>query len=299
MRVLLTGGAGYVGYSLARALHELPQVEEILIYDNLSRTGFNFFTGDQKLPKIRFIKGDILDSDRLTEALDGMDVVYHLAAFVSQPYNHLQNLQYEQVNRWGTLSLVRTIERAGGIKRAIYLSSVAVYGFRDDIQPGDSPSPNNAYGNSKFHGEQYFKLLQDDTETVILRAGNIFGYNPCMRLDSVVNSWIFKGLTEGKINIYGSGDQKRAFVSLDNLTQQLTAFLSEGNSPVSDNAIDFCASLNQLRDWLLVQLPEVEYTYLNRNQLFPGQNFSDYQMSKEHEEILNEAFRGMRKALVI
>lgn len=299
MNILLTGGAGYVGYSLARALHNLPEVDEILIYDNLSRTGFNFFTGVQKRPKIRFIKGDILDSDRLTEALDGVDVVYHLAAFVSQPYNHLQNLQYEQVNRWGTLSLVRTIERAGGIKRAIYLSSAAVYGFRDDIKSGDSPSPNNAYGNSKFHGEQYFKLLQGDTETVILRAGNVFGYNPCMRLDSLVNSWIFKGLTEGKINIFGSGEQKRAFVSLGHLTQQLTAFLKEGKSPVTGHAIDFCASLNQLRDWLVLQLPEVEYTYLNRNQLFPGQNFPEYNMGKDHEEILNETFRGMRRALII
>lgn len=298
MKILLTGGAGYVGYSLVRALHRRPEISQIKVYDNLSRTGFNFFTGTEKLPKVQFIKGDILDTDRLKGALEETDVVYHLAAFVSQPYNHLQNLQYEQVNRWGTLSLTRAIEKCGSVSRVFYLSSTAVYGFRNDIRISDLPTPNNAYGDSKLEGEQYFKLLSEEKEIAVIRAANVFGYNPCMRLDSVINSWIFKGLTEGKINIYGSGDQERAFVSLESLTDQLCGLLDRKvESPTA--VIDFCTSLNRIRDWLLTQLPELEYTYLNRNQLFPGQRFPEFDMDEQHGEILDRTFSQMRKSLVI
>lgn len=300
MKVLLTGGAGYIGYSLARTLHENEEVDEILIYDNLSRTSFHFFTGRENLPKISFIKGDILDSDLLETALKRVDVVYHLAAFVSQPYNHLQNLQYEQVNRWGTLSVARAIEKSGVESRAIYLSSAAVYGFRDDIQPMDSPSPNNAYGDSKYHGEQYFSLIRGKTSTSVIRAGNVFGFNPCMRLDSVINSWIFNGITQGKIQIFGSGDQKRAFVSLETLVDVLASVLKQDKSHSEFGvAVEFCASLNQLRDWLVEKIPGLEYTYLNQNQLFPGQNFPNYPMEQKEIDTLDASFSKMRQFIVI
>src|SRR5690606_7281233 len=104
MKILITGGAGYVGYSLITAMAADNSIDEIILYDNLLHNNFNVFIGTEKLSKVRFIKGDILDPFNLEKAMDNVDVVIHLAAFVSLPYNHLQNFQFEQINCWGSLN---------------------------------------------------------------------------------------------------------------------------------------------------------------------------------------------------
>jgi len=298
MKVLVTGGAGYIGYDLVRSIHKEDEIKEIIVYDNLSRTGHLFFTGGGKLPKVKFVKGDILDTYSLHNALKGVDIVYHLAAFVSQPYNHLQNLQYEQINRWGTLNLCRIIRESKTVKKAIYLSSTAVYGFGEIADTGAPPSPDNAYGESKFHGEQYFETLHNHCETLIHRAANVFGYNPCLRTDSVLNSWVLDALIEGKFNIYGSGDQFRAFVPIGQLTESLVRHLSLTNSHGIELSILFCASLNQVKEMLLTHCPETEFTYLNRNQIFPSQHFLAYGLLDEHKKTFVDHLARMKEVLI-
>ncbi len=299
MKILITGGAGYIGYQLVREINQLGIADEIRVYDNLSRVGLPFFTGEDKVKNLQFIRGDILDTHTLQNALKGIDTVVHLAAFVSQPYNHLQNLQYEQVNRWGSLNLSRLARETSTVKKAVYLSSSAVYGFREDINATDNPTPNNAYGESKFQGEKYFSLLKDHCSSHIIRAGNVFGYNPCMRMDSVLNSWVFRALVEGKFVIYGSGEQIRAFVPVEEVTKKLTdAIVGEHTSDV-ETSISFCASLNQIKDWLTASLPETEFNYLNRNQVFPSQNFPAHPLEGEHLKLLDRHLQRMKEELVL
>ncbi len=84
MNILITGGAGYIGNELVFELLKDPAVEEIIIYDNLSRKNFNLFLDTRNEPrKVRFIHGELLDSRKLRQILQGIDVVYHLAAKVS------------------------------------------------------------------------------------------------------------------------------------------------------------------------------------------------------------------------
>ena len=199
MIVLVTGGAGYVGNSLVPLLNEQETIKKIIVYDNLSRGELNFFFGQGELTKVSFVKGDILDPYKLQQTLEDVDVVIHLAAFVSQPFNHHQNMSYEQVNRWGTLSLVRCLEKALKIKKLCYLSSASVYGFRDDIEISDEPSPGNAYSQSKLEGEKYISLLEDKIDTCVLRAGNIFGFNSCIGLEGVINVFFFDALVKNEI----------------------------------------------------------------------------------------------------
>lgn len=217
MNILITGGAGYIGNALVSQLATIASVSSIVVYDNLSHNNTGFFFGADKLQHVRFIKGDILDAYKLEKAMQNADVVLHLAAHVVFPYNHLQNLQYEQINRWGSLAVVRAIEKTPSVKKALYLSSAAVYGFGENIDRNASPTPANAYGISKLEAEKYFELLDDSHNLAIYRAANVFGYGINCRLDSVINSFYFDALISNKINIHGNGTQQRAFIYLPNL----------------------------------------------------------------------------------
>lgn len=293
MKILVTGGAGYVGCELLPMLNGLPDVESIVVYDNLSRRELNFFFGSKLLQKVTFVNGDILDSVKLSVALKDVDTVIHLAAFVSHPFNHLQNLQYEQVNRWGTLSLVRCVQQSESVKRFLYMSSAAVYGFREDISKNDEAQPGNAYGLSKLNGEGYVELLRNEMDVAIIRAGNIFGFNTCMGLDGVLNVFFFDSLVKGEIKIYGNGQQKRPFVAIITVVNKIIDCLNGQKSELM-LSVEFNSTMNELKDWLLNQQENLNYQYLNQNQVFPGQSFL-LDTIANRESLLMEAYEKFKK----
>src|SRR5436190_10406753 len=99
MKVLITGGAGYIGTELVYKLGELNEVESIIVYDNLSRGNYNLFIGHKVAPsKVQFIPGEILDSRKLRKVLKNADVVFHLAAKVTTPFANVDGHVYEQTN---------------------------------------------------------------------------------------------------------------------------------------------------------------------------------------------------------
>jgi len=174
MKILITGGAGYIGTELTYELEKNPQVKEIIIYDNLSRGNINLFIGQSKLSnKIKFVQGDILDTRLLKQTLKNIDVVYHLAAKVTTPFADQNAHFFEQVNHWGTAELVYAIEESN-VKQFIYTSSASVYGASSqEADEGSVPNPRTFYGISKLRGEDHVnRLMAKDTETYIIRCGN-------------------------------------------------------------------------------------------------------------------------------
>src|SRR5690606_21719615 len=121
-------------------------------------------------------------------------------------------------------------------------------------------------------GEKYISLLSDKYDVTIIRSGNVFGFNSGFRKDLVLNNFIFNGLIKKKITIYGNGQQIRPFTFLDTLCETLVELTSESNLTYQ-NIIDFSASLNELKDWLLTKIPDLEYTYLNSNLNYEEQSF--------------------------
>ena len=101
MKILITGGAGYIGTELVSSLSEDENVSEIVVYDNLSRKNYNFFIGQSKITKVRFINGDLLDSRKLDKALISVDCVCHLGAMVTTPFSDNHAHSFEQINNWG------------------------------------------------------------------------------------------------------------------------------------------------------------------------------------------------------
>lgn len=222
MRILVTGGAGYIGTELIHQLSNNPGIEEIIIYDNLLRNNYNLFL-EGKLPdeKISFIEADILDTRRLKKCLEGVDTVYHLAAHVLTPYSNENPHLFEQVNHWGTAELSYLLEHSN-VSRVIYLSSASVYGLHNnETGKYEEPQPVSHYGISKYNGEKMIRRLQEQMDIYIIRSGNVYGYSRSMRFDSVINKFMFYAHHVNRITVNGKGDQKRAFIHIDKLTQFL------------------------------------------------------------------------------
>ena len=177
MKVLVTGGAGYIGTELITVLVNNPAVDQVIVYDNLSRPNFNLFLGLrlQKHHKISFVKGELLDSRALKKNLKGVDVVYHMAAKVTTPFANADAHVYEQVNHWGTAELVYAVEESE-VKRFIYTSSTGVYGSSKIPAHEDKPpDPQTFYAVSKLRGEEHVRRLIGKIDTYIMRCGNVYG----------------------------------------------------------------------------------------------------------------------------
>jgi UDP-glucose 4-epimerase len=222
MKILITGGAGYVGNELVFELLKVPQVEKVIVYDNLSRKNYNLFLDTRYEPhKIQFVNGELLDSRKLKKELRDIDVVFHLAAIVSTPYATENSHLFEQVNHWGTAELIYAIEESN-VKKFVYLSTTSVYGASDELINIDTiPDPKTFYGSSKLRGEKHVERLLDKMDAYIIRCGNVYGYSPSVRFDAVINRFMFEVNFMGRIQINGNGQQTRAFIHVDKVVRVL------------------------------------------------------------------------------
>ena len=275
MNILITGGAGYVGTELAHVLDAHDAIDQILIYDNLSRGNYNLFMeGNFTRGKISFIQGDILDQRSLSKALQGVDLVYHLAAKVTTPYFDRDLHHYEQVNHWGTTELVSCIRKhnakenaKGGrtVQKLVYLSSAAVYGFSEENCHEDSPlHPVSHYGITKLRAEKELDLLRDTCQVHIVRSANIFGYSRSMRFDSVINKFMFHAHFKKAIQLFGDGRQQRSFISIQYLVYLLSLGADQANFPALLNAFQFNYSINEIAfEFIKALIPELDILYVN------------------------------------
>lgn len=271
MRILITGGAGYIGTELTHRLASNPDVDEIIIYDNLSRKNYNFFLeGDLPDKKITFVEADILDTRRLKKWLEGVDVVYHLAAFVLTPFSNEKPHQFEQVNHWGTAEVSYLLEESS-VSKVIYLSSASVYGLHNTMTgKSEEPAPTSHYGISKYHGEKMIRRLQTEKDVYIIRSGNVYGYSRSMRFDSVINKFMFYAHYRNRVSVYGQGNQKRPFIHIN----QLSGFLSDlPTSAVEPGLYDFVnrnMSIDEVVEGLKKIYPNLETLFISQNLVLDG-----------------------------
>lgn len=266
MKVLITGGAGYVGNELVYRLSQDNNVEKIIVYDNLSRKNFNLFL-DNPFPKgkVTFIQGELLDTRKLKTIIDTVDVVYHLAAKVTTPLANEDSHLFEQINHWGTAELVYALE-GSNVQKVIYLSSTSIYGPTESVVDINTiPDPRTFYGTSKLRGEEHIRRLSSKIPWYIFRCGNIFGYSPSMRFDAVINRFMFEANFTGRISIQGNGEQHRAFIHIDKVTDVLANLL---NTPFQEgiyNLVDGNLSVNEIASALKAIYPSLEMIFINQH----------------------------------
>ncbi len=222
MKVMVTGGAGYIGNELVYRLSAEPGITDILVYDNLCKGNYNLFTGYRKVPakNVRFIQADILDSRSLRKHMEGMDIVFHLAAKVEMPYADQNAHDFEQNNHWGTAEVVYAAEETG-LGRLIYLSSQTVYGH-GEVSSAEHPcNPTSYYGISKLRGEDHVRRLTEKMQVQIVRCANVYGYSKNLRVETNINQLIFDAHFTNRIAIHGDQAHSLSYISVYRLVESL------------------------------------------------------------------------------
>ncbi|MEQ9441480.1 MAG: SDR family oxidoreductase [Cyclobacteriaceae bacterium] len=271
MIVLVTGGAGYVGTQLVAQLALDVSVSRILIYDNLSRDNYNMFMGhplnDRAANgslKVEFIHGELLNTRKLKEVVQQVDVVYHLAAKVVTPFATTDGHAYEQTNHWGTAELVYAIEEAPQIQKLVYVSSTSVYGSYD-VKDDADPNPQTIYGISKLRGEEHVRRLFPKIPTYIVRCGNVYGYNKSLRFDAVINRFMFEANFKRRISIHGDGKQRRAFISVQHVGEVLLQLLHTNMPSDTYNLVDKNFQILDIVDVVKAIYFDLEFIFVNRH----------------------------------
>jgi len=221
MRVLITGGAGFIGANLANRL--VADGHHVRVLDDLS-------AGDrQRLSsRVLFTRGDVKDRPKLWTLLQGVECVFHLAARVSVPESVLYPREYNDVNVGGTVSLMEAM-RDVGVKRVVLASSATVYGeqSRQPLREEMRPNPLAPYAVSKIAAEHYLFTLGAlyGIETVSLRIFNAYGRWQAIPPSHppVIPQFVKQALGGGSLVIFGDGRQTRDFVYIDDVVEALIA----------------------------------------------------------------------------
>lgn len=265
MKLLITGGAGYVGTELCTRLMNRDDIESIHVYDNLSRKNYNFFLGKVKLnEKVTFVNAELLDSYTLRKEVAKADTIIHLAAKVTTPFADQSPHLFDQVNNWGTAELCYALEDSD-CKRLIYMSSASVYGATDDEVGKDAPTtPKTFYGISKLKGEKHVERLKDKKQVSVIRCANVYGYSRSMRFDAVINKFVFDAKNGGRITINGNGEQSRAFVHISRVVDFIENLLIEDSFQLHYDLVDRNMSINDVAYTLKEIFPEMEMLYVDQ-----------------------------------
>ena len=222
-RALVTGGAGFIGSNLVRAL--LERGDEVRVLDNFSTGSRANLDGLD----IEIVEGELRSYERVHNAVRGVEVVFHLGALGSVPRSVQDPLTSSAVNIEGTLNVLLAA-RDEGVRRVVFSSSTSVYGSsRERPTPEASPlDPISPYGVAKLAAERYcisFSRVYESFETVVLRYFNVFGprQSPSSQYAAVVPLFITAIAAGEPVTIHGDGEQSRDFTYVDNVVDATIA----------------------------------------------------------------------------
>src|SRR5512134_1258472 len=220
MQYLVTGGAGFIGSHIVETL--LKQGASVRVLDNFStgkRENLEPLTALFDSDRFEILEGDLRDATRVEEAVRGVDVIFHEAAFVSVPQSMEEPQTCFDVNIKGT-SLLFDSARQAGVRRAVVASSAAIYGNAEALPLVEEtpPQPMSPYAVSKRVKEMYAELFTASygLEAVALRYFNVYG--PRQRPDSMYAAAVpifARRLLDGKsVTVYGDGGQTRDLINV-------------------------------------------------------------------------------------
>ncbi|MDP9531178.1 NAD-dependent epimerase/dehydratase family protein [Pseudomonas protegens] len=262
-RILVTGGAGFIGSHLVDAL--LAKGYGVRVLDDLSTGKVSNLPVDN--PQLQLVVGDVADAAALAEAMHGCGAVVHLAAVASVQASVEDPVRTHQSNFIGTLRVCEAMV-AAGIRRVVFASSAAVYGNNGEGTPinEDTPkSPLTPYAADKLASEYYldFYRRQHGLEPVILRFFNIFGprQDPSSPYSGVISIFSERAKSARPITVFGDGGQTRDFVYVEDLVKILVQGL-EHPAPAADATNVGLSGVTTLND-LIAALEQISGQPLN------------------------------------
>ncbi|MCD6288726.1 MAG: aminotransferase class I/II-fold pyridoxal phosphate-dependent enzyme [Candidatus Hydrogenedentes bacterium] len=225
-KILVTGGAGYIGAALVPKL--LDKGHEVRLFDR-------FYFGEESIESVRdnalleIVRGDIRwINEEFPDLLDGIDSVVHLAGLANDPSCDLDpELSYE-INVRATERLAgAAIER--GVRRFVYGSTCAVYGHGGEtpLTEESPPQPVSVYSTTQIRAEEVLRGMagKNGFAPVILRLPSLYGRSPRMRFDLAINMMVATAVTSGRIDLFGGGDQWRPFLHVEDAVAAIMACL--------------------------------------------------------------------------
>lgn len=249
-KVVVTGGAGFIGSNIVRAICE---ENDVTVIDNMSTGRRKNLLGVEG--RIRLVECDINDIEMLGREFESADYVLHQAALPSVQRSVIDPLTTNRSNIDGTLAVL-VAARDCGVRRVVFASSSAVYGDSPELPKRESsiPRPMSPYAVTKLVGEQYCRVFYEiyGLECVSLRYFNVFGpgQDPASEYAAVIPKFIDAVLSGSRPVVYGDGEQTRDFVYVDDVVRaNILACLSPGAPGLAINIGTGCAtSLNRLLD---------------------------------------------------
>jgi nucleoside-diphosphate-sugar epimerase len=233
--VLVTGGAGFIGSNLVRAL--LAQGDEVRVLDNFSTGNRENLAGLSR--DVDLVEGDLRSYERVHAAVRGAELVFHQGALPSVPRSVQDPLTTMAVNVEGSLNVLLAA-RDEGARRIVNASSSSVYGNGGELPRGESqlPDPISPYAVAKLAAERFCTSFSRvyDMEVVSLRYFNVFGprQDPTSQYAAVVPRFIKAIAADEPVTIYGDGEQSRDFTFVDNV---VAANLLAADAPNVSGAI--------------------------------------------------------------
>lgn len=254
MKILILGGAGYIGSVLSNYLEE--QGDEVIVFDS-----FLYEKNTDHLSKQKFIKGDIRYINDLLPAISQVDAVVNLAAISNDPASDLTPKLTWEINYKANKIISELCQ--GTHKRVVYASSCSVYGFSQEGEFNEESKmgPVTLYARTKMLSEKYF--LQDNIDGIALRFATVYGHSPKPRFDLVVNTMVGNGHFNNKITVNG-GDQWRPVVHVKDVSRAIHMALHIKNPKhrvynVGSNEQNY--KISQLGDIIGKEMPGVEVVH--------------------------------------
>jgi UDP-glucose 4-epimerase len=250
MKVLVTGGAGFIGSNLVR--HLVERGDDVRVLDNLS-TGSR---GNLEQLDVEIVEGELRSYERVHNAVRGTEIVFHLGALGSVPRSVQDPLTSNAVNVEGTLNAMLAA-RDEGVRRVVFSSSSSVYGSKRELPVNESlaADPISPYGVAKLAAERYcvsFSRVYESLETVVLRYFNVFGprQSPLSQYAAMVPLFITAIAADEPVTIFGDGEQSRDFTYVANVIDATVraAGADGANGRIFNIAAGSPASVNAVAD---------------------------------------------------
>jgi len=246
---LVTGGLGFIGSHVVRAL--VAEGTPVRVLDNGSTGSRENLAGVER--SVEVVEGDIRNAVACSSACRGVDVVYHLAAYISVPGSIQDPILSDAVNIGGTLNVLMAAHRAR-VRRVVFSSSAAVYGDTEVVPAHENlpPAPLSPYGVGKAYGEMMCRVFDvlHGLETVSLRYFNVYGprQNPRSEYAAVVPRFASMLLAGETPTIFGDGEQTRDFLFVEDVARAnlLAARVPEARRHVINIGGGVRTSVNQL-----------------------------------------------------
>lgn len=253
-RVLVTGGAGFIGSATVDLL--LQKGKQVVVLDNL----FSGKTSNLDLtnPCLEFVEGDILEFDLVESLVKSCDAVVHLAAIASVPFSIENSIYTSQVNTLGFLHVLEAIRKARRSIRLVYASSAAVYGDETELPCRDDKSITEValspYALQKRHCEDYAALYNKlhNIPSLGLRYFNVYGekQDPASPYSGVISRFLDAYKQDKEITIFGDGQQSRDFIYVNDVANANLLALKADYHGAVNIATGKPETLLQLADYL-------------------------------------------------